>query len=231
MYRTILSMKDGWFHQAEHAGSTSPTCGTSTDVDSLSPLIRTKLPLPRICRAVIPRTRLIEHLNAGLSGKVTLLSAPAGFGKTTLLVKWLETLDRPMAWLSLDENDNELSVFVHYLTAALQTIFPDACQGTVDLLLAPTRPANAADCGASLSGRLSEASTKCVLPFTEPDRASSVGSVSKEPANWNKTLASRQAGREEKTQQFPSPDHVAILFTNDLADLPEDIILVLDNYH
>jgi LuxR family maltose regulon positive regulatory protein len=180
---------------------------------------------------VIPRTHLIERLNAGLSGKVTLLSAPTGFGKTTLLVKWLETRDRPMAWLSLDENDNELSVFVHYLTAALQTIFPDACQGTVDLLSAPTRPANAADCGASLSGRLSEASTKCVLPFTEPDRASSVDSVSKESANWNKTLASRQAGREEKTQQFPSPDHVAILFTNDLADLPEDIILVLDNYH
>ncbi len=227
MYRTILSIKDGWFHQAEHAGSSE----TSADADSLSPLIRTKLSLPRICRAVIPRTRLIERLNAGLSGKVTLLSAPTGFGKTTLLVKWLETRDRPMAWLSLDENDNELSVFVHYLTAALQTVFPDACQGTLGLLSAPTRPPNTADCGSSLSGRLSEVSTKCVLPFTEPDHANSVDSVSKEPDDRNKTLASRQAGREEKAQQFPPPDHVATLFTNDLADLPEDIILVLDNYH
>jgi LuxR family maltose regulon positive regulatory protein len=55
--------------------------------------------------------------------------------------------------------------------------------------------------------------------------------VSKEPADRNKALASRQPEREVKSQQFPPPDHVATLLTNDLADVPEDIILVLDNYH
>src|SRR6266581_9221393 len=98
---------------------------TMTDVGSPISLMRTKLYRPRSSSDVIPRARLIERLNAGLGGNVTLLSAPAGFGKTTLLVEWLETIDRPAAWLSLDDNDNELPVFVHALGAALQTIFPD----------------------------------------------------------------------------------------------------------
>src|SRR6266581_8279407 len=141
---------------------------TMTDVGLPISLVRTKLYRPRRSSDVIPRARLIERLNAALGGNVTLLSAPAGFGKTTLLVEWLQTLDRPTAWLSLDEHDNELPVFVHALAAALQTAFPDAFEATTALLKAPR-----------------------ILP----------------------------------------PDQIAPLFINELADVPDDVILVLDDYH
>jgi LuxR family maltose regulon positive regulatory protein len=101
-------------------------------------------------------------------GRVTLVCAPAGFGKTTLLVQWLQTIECPHAWLSLDEGENELFVFVHSLAASLQTAFPDFFVATAALLKAP---------------------------------------------------------------RLPPPDHIVTLLVNDLADLPVDIILVLDDYH
>src|SRR6266516_3785004 len=112
-------------------------------VGPASSLMRTKLYRPRSSSDVILRARLLECLNAGLDGKVTLVCTPAGFGKTTLLNEWLQTLDRPTAWLSLDENDNELPVFIHSLTAALQSVFPDAFQATASLLKAPQFPTSA----------------------------------------------------------------------------------------
>ena len=87
-------------------------------------LMQTKLYRPRKRSDLISRARLLERLNAGLSGNVTLVSAPAGFGKTTLIAQWVQTIDRPTAWLSLDEHDNEPACFVHSLTAALQSAFP-----------------------------------------------------------------------------------------------------------
>ena len=144
----------------ETAVSTVPTGPPSS-------FLRTKLNRPRASSDVIPRARLIEPLNAGLSGNVILVCAPAGFGKTTLLTTWLETIDHPSAWLSLDDNDNELADFVRAFTAALQNLFPDACQASASLLKAP---------------------------------------------------------------QFPPVDRVATLLINDLADVPEDVVLVLDDY-
>ena len=104
------------------AASRLPSPRIALDVDHSLSLMQTKLYRPRNRSDVIPRTRLLDRLNAGLSGKVTLVSAPAGFGKTTLLAQWLQTIDRPTAWLSLDEHDNEPRVFVHSLTAALQAL-------------------------------------------------------------------------------------------------------------
>jgi LuxR family transcriptional regulator, maltose regulon positive regulatory protein len=141
---------------------------TAATVGLYNILVKTKLHRPRSGSDVIPRARLIERLNAGLSGSITLVSAPAGFGKTTLLVEWVQTIDRPTAWLSLDEHDNELRMFINSLAAALQSVFPDAFQATAGLLKAP---------------------------------------------------------------QFPPPDRVATLLIHDLADLPDDVILVLDDYH
>ena len=65
-------------------------------------LMQTKLYRPRNRSDLITRTRLLDRLSAGLSGRITLVSAPAGFGKTTLLAEWVQTIDRPTAWLSLD---------------------------------------------------------------------------------------------------------------------------------
>ncbi|NIV37257.1 MAG: hypothetical protein GWN58_49895, partial [Anaerolineae bacterium] len=76
----------------------------------------------------------------GLDRKLTLISAPAGFGKTTLLTTWLEACDRPSAWLQLDEEDSDLVVFLSYLLAAIQTLFADAVNETLSLLKAPSMP-------------------------------------------------------------------------------------------
>jgi LuxR family maltose regulon positive regulatory protein len=89
-----------------------------------APILATKLyiPLPRL--KAVSRPRLIERLNEGLSSgrKLTLISASAGFGKTTLVSEWVACCGQPVAWLSLDEGDNDPTRFLTYLVAALQTI-------------------------------------------------------------------------------------------------------------
>jgi LuxR family maltose regulon positive regulatory protein len=92
-------------------------------------ILTTKLYIPPVRPEMVSRTRLIEQLNAGLPGqsghfahKLTLISAPAGFGKTTLLSEWTATAGGPAAWLSLDEGDNDPTRFWVYFIAALQTI-------------------------------------------------------------------------------------------------------------
>ena len=89
-----------------------------------TPILATKLYIPPPRPKVVLRPRLIERLNEGLSSgrKLTLISAPAGFGKTTLVSEWVAGCERPVAWLSLDEGDNDPARFLTYLVAALQTI-------------------------------------------------------------------------------------------------------------
>ena len=145
-----------------------PSPRNALDIDRSTSLIHTKFFRPRLSNHLIPRPRLLERLNAGLGGKVTLVCAPAGYGKTTLLAGWVETIDRPTAWLSLDEHDDELASFVRSLTAALQNVFPDAFGAIASQLQAP---------------------------------------------------------------RLPALDSLVALFSNDLADLPEDLLLVLDDYH
>lgn len=86
----------------------------------ISSLLSTKLYLRRPHPDLVPRPRLIEQLNSGLSRKLTLISAPAGFGKTTLISSWADQMKRPIAWISLDQEDNDLGQFLSYLIAALQ---------------------------------------------------------------------------------------------------------------
>ncbi|HEY6410533.1 MAG TPA: hypothetical protein VIY29_24040, partial [Ktedonobacteraceae bacterium] len=136
--------------------------------DSLRSLMRTKLYRPRSASDVIPRIHLMERLHAALVGQITLVCAPAGFGKTTLLAQWMQTLDHANAWLSLDEHDNELPVFLQSLVAAFQATLPDAFEATASLL---------------------------------------------------------------NTPRILSPDYIAPLLINDLADLTDGVILVLDDYH
>ncbi|HRL10482.1 MAG TPA: AAA family ATPase, partial [Aggregatilineales bacterium] len=86
--------------------------------------LATKLYVPAPRPQVILRTRLLDRLNAGLQRKLTLISAPAGFGKTTLVTEWITACQRPTAWLSLDEGDQDLTGFLAYVVAALRTIAP-----------------------------------------------------------------------------------------------------------
>lgn len=86
---------------------------------------------------LVSRPRLIERLNAGMAGKLTLISAPAGFGKTTLLSQWVAGCGRPVAWVSLDKGDNDPMRFWAYFIAALQTVHTDVGTAVVAALQSP----------------------------------------------------------------------------------------------
>ncbi|RPH59782.1 MAG: LuxR family transcriptional regulator, partial [Chloroflexi bacterium] len=88
------------------------------------PLIPTKLQLPSPRSGLVLRPRLVQKLNAGLDGKLTLISASTGFGKTTLASAWIKHCGRPAAWLALDELDNDPLRFLTYLIRAIQTVKP-----------------------------------------------------------------------------------------------------------
>jgi LuxR family transcriptional regulator, maltose regulon positive regulatory protein len=104
-------------------------------------LLATKLFVPRPRPDLVPRPRLLARLDAGLdAGRCSLLSAPAGAGKTSLLAAWLTELDRPVAWLTLDERDQDAGLVLRYLVAALQTIAPDCGRGALAWLDAPQPP-------------------------------------------------------------------------------------------
>lgn len=105
-----------------------------------TPILTTKLFPPPLRSKVIFRSHLIERLNEGLHHKLTLISAPAGFGKTTLVSEWLVNCERLATWLSLDEGDNDPARFLAYLVTALQTIAPNIGKGVLDALQSPQPP-------------------------------------------------------------------------------------------
>jgi LuxR family maltose regulon positive regulatory protein len=89
---------------------------------------------------LVTRPRLIERLNAGLSGKVTLLSAPAGYGKSTLINEWANQTELPIAWLSLDAGDNDPTRFLVYIITALQKIDESIGDDLLGVLNSPQPP-------------------------------------------------------------------------------------------
>jgi LuxR family maltose regulon positive regulatory protein len=105
-------------------------------------LLATKLFVPPPRPRVVLRPELILRLNEGLSvsHKLTLISAPAGFGKTTLVSEWVAGCKRPVAWLSLDEADNDLSRFLTYLVAALQRVESKIGAGALGAIQSPQPP-------------------------------------------------------------------------------------------
>ncbi|MDQ2691689.1 MAG: LuxR C-terminal-related transcriptional regulator [Chloroflexota bacterium] len=136
------------------------------------PLLATKLYIPSPGSKIVLRPRLIKRLDealpTGRTAGVTLISAPAGFGKTTLVSEWVASCGRPAAWLSLDEGDNDPARFLSYFVAALRTI--------------------ASDIGADVPQAL-------------------------------------------QSPQPPSPETILTSLLNEIITIPEDFILVLDDYH
>ncbi|HEY3071869.1 MAG TPA: LuxR C-terminal-related transcriptional regulator [Candidatus Limnocylindrales bacterium] len=107
------------------------------------PLLETKLYVPRPRRSLVVRPRLHEHLSRGAESKLTLVSAPAGFGKTTVLAEWLAAVPAggpSAAWLSLDPGDNQPASFWTYVIGALQRVAPAAGAAALALLQAPRPP-------------------------------------------------------------------------------------------
>ena len=129
-----------------------------------TPILATKLYIPPPRAKAVLRSRLVERLNDGLQRKLTLISAPAGFGKTTLVSAWVnanaeygaqraprsaESASTPpsvlrtpylVAWLSLDEGDDDLIRFLTHLVAALQAIAANFGQGVLGVLQSPQPP-------------------------------------------------------------------------------------------
>jgi LuxR family maltose regulon positive regulatory protein len=135
------------------------------------PLLETKFYVPGRHRELVPRPRLRERLNRGAEAKLTLVSAPAGFGKTTVLAGWAAAAPaggRAVAWLSLDEGDRDAASFWTYLIAALRTAVPGVGAGALSLL---------------------------------------------------------------QSHQPPPIETVLALLLNELGAVPNDVVLVLDDYH
>jgi len=103
-------------------------------------LIQTKYQPPSTVRNPLVRLHLIQCLEARHNRKLTLIAAPAGYGKSTLVNTWLAPSSEPVAWLSLDANDNDIGVFLRYLVAAVHTVTPSACQMIAALLDGPQLP-------------------------------------------------------------------------------------------
>jgi LuxR family maltose regulon positive regulatory protein len=129
--------------------------------------LQTKLQRPHVEDDLVARPRLIKKIKRGSERSLTLISAPAGFGKTTFLSSWLQEYEGNHGWMSLDENDDDTGIFLRHFTAAIQRVFPKGCDGILHLLDAP---------------------------------------------------------------HLPPQDYLASKIVNELADLPGELILVLDDY-
>lgn len=112
----------------------------NTPDSEFSPLIKTKLYRPHLPVDLVPRPHLTAWLDERSYRPLTLVSAPAGYGKSTLISSWLDTCNYPHTWLTLDSQDNDLVVFLTYFLEAIRIIFPEAAQKTYNLLNAQTQP-------------------------------------------------------------------------------------------
>src|SRR5215211_1339805 len=119
-----------------------PPATTSSAAATAAPdaLLATKLHIPRTRPGFVARPRLVDRLAPAQAGELTLVCAPAGFGKTALLADWARRDPRPVAWLSLDDADNDPARFWRHLAAALETVCPGVADRVAALLqgLQPT---------------------------------------------------------------------------------------------
>ena len=128
---TEIARERGWLADGGHA---------MLDKTTAHRILRTKLHCPPVPGDLVPRLQILEGLTSLDKRPLTLVSANAGYGKSTLASSWLQTCACPYAWLSLDEEDNDLCQFLSYFISAIQTMFPDAVQATQNLLKAPNLP-------------------------------------------------------------------------------------------
>src|SRR4029453_18412250 len=125
-------------------------------------LLATKLRAPRTLPGFVVRPRLLERLAEGIARALVLVCTPAGFGKTTLLADWARGGQRPVAWLSLDDADNDPARFWRHAAAALDMVRPGAA-GRVPPLLGPPPPRSFEGLVATLLNELAGLAEEIVL--------------------------------------------------------------------
>jgi LuxR family maltose regulon positive regulatory protein len=166
-------------------------------------LLTTKLYVPPVRPELVPRSRLTERLDVALSRgrKLTLVSAPAGFGKTTLLSEWADSRTgsgaHSVAWLSLDEKDSDPTRFAAYLIAALRTFDANIGNGLQAILQSPQPPMEAIL--TTLINEISAIPDKCVLVLddyylvdSQPIREAVLYLVDHLPPNMHLVIATRR---------------------------------------
>ncbi len=147
-----------------------------------TPILATKLYIPAPRSGVVHRPHLIERLNEGMHRKLTLICAPAGFGKTTLVSAWVAGCARPVAWLSLDEGDSDPTRLLTYLISALRSIVPNIGEGVLSQLESPQPP----DSAAVLTTLLNEITTAMPGDFVLVlDDYHVIDAKAKVPAIWS----------------------------------------------
>ncbi len=103
-------------------------------------MLLTKLHIPPVGNNVVHRSDLVEKLNTGLSRKLMLVSAPAGYGKTTLVSDWISQNKIRAAWVSLDNGDNDPTIFLSYVISGIQSIHHDFGESALRLINSPNSP-------------------------------------------------------------------------------------------
>lgn len=136
------------------------------------PLLRTKLHRPQYDTDVVVRSQLLARLDSGLHSPLVLVSAPAGFGKSTLLSAWLQQCPMRSTWLSLDADDDDFDVYLAYLIAAVRVLEPQACAETEALARLPV-PAPITVLAHQLVNDLDELRQPFVLVLDDYDRIGS----------------------------------------------------------
>lgn len=175
------------------------------------PLLHTKLMPPRLHEGVIPRRELLARLDEGLSKKLTLLVAPTGFGKSTLVSQWAASRKFRSAWVTLDENDNDPSRFWTYVVHALRGIDSSIGRNTLSALMA-SQPASYQTLLTPLINDLMGLRQTCVL-ILEDYHFMTSGAI--------------HAGLAFLIQHTPSSFHLALI-TRSEPDLPLGILRARD---
>jgi LuxR family maltose regulon positive regulatory protein len=137
-------------------GRISHTEATGAPSPPSANILKTKLFIPRIPEKLVERKRVLEKLDLGVTRRLTLISAPAGYGKTTLLGSWVRRCPYPVAWLSLDANDNDPSHFIKYLAAALESVLPEQTNPQESQLPSSIFPFSSGSATSFLSSQLNQ---------------------------------------------------------------------------
>jgi LuxR family maltose regulon positive regulatory protein len=103
-------------------------------------MLLAKLHIPPAGNNKVHQSELFENLNTGLRRKLILVSAPAGFGKTTIVSDWIDQYKIPTSWFSIDNGDNDPLNFLSYIISGIQSIHKEFGQGALNLLNSPNRP-------------------------------------------------------------------------------------------
>ncbi|MBN1121036.1 MAG: protein kinase [Anaerolineae bacterium] len=124
------------------AGDSAPQSFITTPSGFRQAPLTSKIVVPAQRQGMVPRPELVSRMADGLarSRRLTLVSAPAGFGKTSLIVEWVASLDRDVAWLTVDDSDDDPVLFLSYIIAALQQVDPALGVGVQQLFQSPQRP-------------------------------------------------------------------------------------------